>query len=282
MLRILSQITQHIYAALKEYLTFSVFLLISLILLFSGNSSKTHLITQIAVELVGITKHVTEILPRFKNLRDENKELRKTNILLLNELNQLREEKLENIRLRRLLGFKEKQNNYEFISADIVGKTFISPYNYIVLNAGSNDGVEINMPVVCESGVVGKIMKTGRNYSIAMVLFHKDFRASVKIQRTRVDGILGWEGGEYLSLMNVSKTMDVELGDIVITSEYSTIFPPGFEIGVVTEIDNSVPGLFKAIKVKPSVDFTKLEEVFIIKYKSDLEREEIEQSGFGK
>ncbi|MEN3038143.1 MAG: rod shape-determining protein MreC [Candidatus Kryptonium sp.] len=274
MLRILSQITQHF----KEYLIFSILVLISLLLLFSGNSSKSYLVARIAVELIGFVKHITGVFPNFYDLKDENKELRKTNVLLLSELNQLREEKLENIRLRKLLGFKEKQNNYEFIPADVVGKTLVSPYNYIVLNAGENDGVEVNMPVVCELGVVGKIMKTGKNYSIAMILFHKDFRASVKIQRSRVDGILGWEGGDFLSMMNVSKTMDVEVGDVVITSEYSTIFPAGFEVGVVAGIDNSVPGLFKAIKVKPSVDFTKLEEVFIIKYKSDFEREEIEQA----
>jgi len=273
MFKILSQISQH----LREYLTFSALVLVSLILLSVGNSSKSHLVAQIAVEVVGVTKSITNIFSNFYDIQDENRKLRKTNILLLSELSQLREEKLENIRLRRLLGFKEKTNNYEFIPADVVGKTLVSPYNYIILNAGSNEGVEVNMPVISESGVVGKIMKVGKNYSVAMILYHKDFRASVKIQRTRVDGILGWEGGEFLSVFNVSKTMDVEVGDVVITSEYSTIFPPGFEIGVVAEIDNSVAGLFKVIKVKPAVDFTKIEEVFIIKYKSDLEREKIEQ-----
>lgn len=273
MFKILSQISQH----LREYLTFSALVLVSLILLSVGNLSKSHLVAQIAVEVVGVTKSITNIFSNFYDIQDENRKLRKTNILLLSELSQLREEKLENIRLRRLLGFKEKTNNYEFIPADVVGKTLVSPYNYIILNAGSNEGVEVNMPVISESGVVGKIMKVGKNYSVAMILYHKDFRASVKIQRTRVDGILGWEGGEFLSVFNVSKTMDVEVGDVVITSEYSTIFPPGFEIGVVAEIDNSVAGLFKVIKVKPAVDFTKIEEVFIIKYKSDLEREKIEQ-----
>ena len=273
MFKILSQISQH----LREYLTFSALVLVSLILLSVGNSSKSHLVAQIAVEVVGVTKSITNIFSNFYDIQDENRKLRKTNILLLSELSQLREEKLENIRVRRLLGFKEKTNNYEFIPADVVGKTLVSPYNYIILNAGSNEGVEVNMPVISESGVVGKIMKVGKNYSVAMILYHKDFRASVKIQRTRVDGILGWEGGEFLSVFNVSKTMDVEVGDVVITSEYSTIFPPGFEIGVVAEIDNSVAGLFKVIKVKPVVDFTKIEEVFIIKYKSDLEREKIEQ-----
>lgn len=278
MLKIFSQITHH----LKEYLILSAPFLLSLLLIFSNTSHKSHLISKIAVEVAGISKSITGVIPNLYNLRAENKELRKTNIILLNELNQLREEKLENIRLRKLLGFKEKNNNFEFIPADVVGKTLINPYNYIVLNAGLDDGVEVNMPIICESGVVGKIMKVGKKYSIGMILFHKDFRTSVKIQRSRVDGILGWNGGEYLTMLNVPKTMDVEIGDVVVTSEYSTIFPPGFEIGVVTEIDNSVQGLFKLIKIKPSVDFTKLEEVFIVKYKYDFEREEIEQTMMGK
>ncbi len=278
MLRIFSEITQH----LKEYFILSILVLVSLSLIFSNKTQKSSLISKIAVEVAGISKSITGIIPNLYNLKAENKELRKTNIILLNELNQLREEKLENIRLRKLLGFKEKNNNFEFIPADVVGKNLLNPYNYIVLNVGSNDGVEVNMPIICESGVVGKIMKVGKNYSIGMLLFHKDFRTGVKIQRSRVDGILGWNGGEYLTMLNVPKTMDVEIGDVVVTSEYSTIFPPGFEIGIVTEIDNSVQGLFKLIKVKPSVDFTKLEEVFVVKYKYDFEREEIEQTMMGK
>ncbi len=273
-MRILSQITQHI----KEYITLSILVFISLVLLFTGESPKTYIVGEIAVEVVGISKSLVNAISGFYNLKQENKELRRANVILLNELNQLREERLENIRLRKLLGFKEKNNNYKFIPADVVGKMLVSPYNYIVLNVGLNDGVEVNMPVVCESGVVGKIMKVGKNYSVAMILMHRDFRASVKIQRSRVDGILRWDGGEYLSMLNVAKTMDVEVGDIVITSEYSTIFPSGFEIGVVVEVDNSVQGLFKKISVKPSVDFTELEEVFVIKYKYDIEREAIEQS----
>ncbi len=274
MQRILSQISQH----LKEYFVFSILVLISLILLFTNDSPKSHILSAVAVEVSGISKSILNIIPNFYNLKSENKELRKANIFLLNEISQLREEKLENIRLRKLLGFKEKNNNYTFVPADVVGKTLVSPYNYIVLNVGSNDGIEINMPIICESGVVGKIMKVGKNYSIGMILLHKDFRASAKIQRSRVDGIISWNGDEYLTMLNVAKTMDVEVGDVVITSEYSTIFPPGFEIGVVVEIDNSVPGLFKKIKVKPSVDFTKLEEVFVVKYKYDIERVEIEQN----
>ncbi len=278
MLRILNQITGH----LKEYLVLSILVVISIVLLFSSNSSKSYLIGKIALEIVGFTKSITDIIPSFYSLREENKELKKINMMLLVQLNQLQEEKLENIRLRELLRFKEKNNDYELVSADVVGKTLINLRNYIILNVGANDGVEVNMPIVCESGVVGKIARVGKNYSVGMILFHKDFRASVKIQRTRVDGIIAWEGGKYLTMLNVPKTMDVEPGDVVITSEYSTIFPPGMEIGVVVEIDNSTKGLFKAIKVKPSVDFTKLEEVFVIRYKSDPEREKIEEMFYGK
>jgi rod shape-determining protein MreC len=278
MLRILTQITGH----LKEYLIFSILVAISIVLLFNSKSPKSHLIGKIALEIVGLTKSITDVIPNFYNLQAENKELKKINMMLLAQLNQLQEEKLENIRLRELLRFKEKNSAYELLPADVVGKSLINLRNYIILNVGASDGVEVNMPIVCESGVVGKIVRVGENYSVGMILFHKDFRASVKIQRSRVDGIIAWEGGEYLSMLNVPKTMDVEPGDVVITSEYSTIFPPGMEIGVVVETDNSAKGLFKAIKVKPSVDFTKLEEVFVVKYKSDPEKEKFEEMFYGK
>ena len=85
MFKILSQISQH----LREYLTFSALVLVSLILLSVGNSSKSHLVAQIAVEVVGVTKSITNIFSNFYDIQDENRKLRKTNILLLSELSQL-------------------------------------------------------------------------------------------------------------------------------------------------------------------------------------------------
>jgi len=108
------------------------------------------------------------------------------------------------------------------------------------------------------------------------ILLNTDFRASAKIQRSRVDGILAWDGRSLL-LNNVAKTLDVKVGDVVITSEYSSTYPPNIRIGVVNEVQEQEGTLFKKVFVFPGVDFVKLEEVFVMTYAPDRERLALEQ-----
>ena len=246
-------------------------------MIFTSESPKVRFLKGVAVQILGALRSVTSIIPNVYLLKSENRELRRKNAELMAEVNMLKEAKLENIRLRKLLGFKLKHNEYKFIPADVVGKNLIGTHNHIIINVGREDGVSENMPVVGDAGIVGKVKEVGKSYSIAILAFHPDFRVSAKVQRSRVDGIIAWRGGSYLELLNVPKTLDVKKGDVVVTSEYSTIFPPGIEIGVVAEVDNSTPGLFKKILVKPFVDFTKLEEVFVIKYHPEVERIKLEK-----
>jgi rod shape-determining protein MreC len=120
------------------------------------------------------------------------------------------------------------------------------------------------MPVITEAGLAGKVISTGTGYSVAQLLLNRDLRVSAKIQRNRVDGIIRWEGGRALGLHNVAKTLDVQQGDVVITSEYSGIFPAGIRIGVVQSTRNVPGSLFQSIAVVPAVDFQRLEQVAVI------------------
>ncbi|MCG8608528.1 rod shape-determining protein MreC, partial [bacterium] len=88
---------------------------------------------------------------------------------------------------------------------------------------------------------------------------------SAKIQRSRVTGIITWSEGNQVVLAEVPKRSDVKVGDSVISSGFSTIFPEGLEIGRVSEIDEDTDGMFMRILVQPAVDFASLEEVFIIR-----------------
>ena len=99
------------------------------------------------------------------------------------------------------------------------------------------------------------------------------------MQRTRVDGIVRWEGGENLSLTNVARTLDVREGDVVITSEYSSLFPPGIRIGTVVLTTPLAGSLFQRIDIAPSVDFTRLEEVFVILHRPDTARVALQRAG---
>jgi rod shape-determining protein MreC len=133
------------------------------------------------------------------------------------------------------------------------------------------------MPVVCDEGLVGLVASTTQHFSIVNILYNGDFRASVKIQRSRVDGILTCEGNTLI-LKNVPKTRDVKVGDVVMTSEYSSTFPAGIRIGLVNDIKDESSSLFKTIVVSPGVDFIKLEELFVVQYKPNQERTGLEQT----
>jgi rod shape-determining protein MreC len=160
--------------------------------------------------------------------------------------------------------------------SNVVGKNLQLLRNTITLDVGQQEGVRPNMPVVTGSGLVGKITAASSRYAIAQILLNKDLRVSAKVQRSRVDGIVRWEGGARLLLTNVAKTLDVLPGDVVVTSDYSSIYPPGIRIGVVTETHPIEGSLFQSIEVAPDVDFTRLEEVFVLLASPDSSRLSLE------
>src|ERR1041384_6907523 len=133
------------------------------------------------------------------------------------------------------------------------------------------------MPVICEAGLVGKIIATSEHYSIAQLVLNKDFRASAKVQRSRIDGIIAWDGGDILQLKNVSKSQDIKEGDLVITSEYSSVFPSEVKIGIVSRLSEKPGSLFKEVEVTSAVDFPSLEQVFVVAAAQDPERKDLEK-----
>ncbi len=121
----------------------------------------------------------------------------------------------------------------------------------------------LSMPVVTADGLAGKVTTMSGDYAVVQLLLHKDVRVSARVERSRVTGIIRWTGGQFLQFANVPTSFDVRKGDAIITSEFSSIYPPGIRIGVVSGT-RAVPGaLFQAVDVAPAVDFDRLEEVFV-------------------
>lgn len=259
----------------KEYFILTLLVLLSIILLTFNDNPQIKAIRSYTVATIGIIQNTLALVPNIFELQRENEVLRKLNVTLLDDVSRLREAKLENARLRELLALKEKIK-YKFVASDVIGKTLHLQRNTITLNVGRNNGVNVDMPVISEQGIVGRVVAVSSDYSIAQLLLNKDFRTSVKIQRSRVDGILGWDGSERLMIKNVSKKQDVKVGDAAITSEYSKIFPPDIKVGVVISVDENPVTLFKNILIEPSVDFTRLEQVFVITSTVDTQRVKLE------
>jgi rod shape-determining protein MreC len=214
-------------------------------------------------------------IPMYFGLKAENELLHHINVELADETQRHREAKLENLRLRQMLGLKVELPN-KLITAHVVNKNLTLLRNTITINVGSSDSVQQYMPVVSDGGLIGIITTVTKHYSIINILFNTDFRASGKVQRSRVDGIVLWDG-KTLALKNVPKMRDVKVGDVVTTSEYSNAFPSDIRIGLVSEVREQPGSLFKSITIEPGVDFVKLETVFVMAYAQDKERIELEQ-----
>ncbi|MBF8297106.1 MAG: Cell shape-determining protein MreC [Bacteroidetes bacterium] len=259
----------------KEYAVLSALLVISLILMALGDNTQIRHIRSVVTVVYGVVQNQLSFIPRYLALRSESDMLRKMNIDLADEVSRLRDARIENSRLRLLLGLRESLR-YPLIAGKVVGKNLTLLRNTATLNIGRLDGVLPHMPVINEGGLLGVVSAVSDHYSVVRIVLNADFRASAKVERSRVDGILAWDG-DALLLANVAKTLDVKVGDSLVTSEYSGTYPPNIRVGVVREVTQQAGSLFKRVVVSPGVDFVSAEDVFVITYTPDPERQELEQ-----
>lgn len=203
---------------------------------------------------------------RVRDLGRENRRLRLENTRLALENALLKETKLENERLRKLLGFKRRKK-FELIPAEVIGVDPSRIVNSILIDIGGDSGIEVNMPVVTSEGLVGKVIDVFPKTTLVQLLLDRNCRVSAIVQRSRVLGIVEWERGSICRLKNVLDRSDVKVGDVVVSSGMGGVFPKGIKIGVVSEVAQQKGTPFKEVKVVPSVDFTRLEEVFVLSQK---------------
>jgi rod shape-determining protein MreC len=200
-----------------------------------------------------------------REIRAENLILHQQVAELLAENNRLRSQAMENERLRKMLEFKE-QTPYNLISAKVVARDPSNWTNTIILDVGEADGVKKDMAVVTHQGLVGHVISvTGRTCRVLLLL---DSRSAVgaRVERSRdlviVEGIEGNE--EFSWLKPLIRDVDVMEGDRIVSSGLGPIYPGEILIGEVKEVITDVHSMTKYAMVKPSVDFLRLEEVFVI------------------
>jgi len=266
----------YIIQTYREYVLLAVLLAVSLMLFPLNDNTQIKQLRANSIAGLGILHEPVSLITESFTLRSENERLRRANIRLADEVYHLREARLENIRLRQLLQFREK-TSYDLVAARVVGRSPDPIRKTLTLNVGREHGVKENMPIISESGLVGKVNIVADNFSVGQLMLNRDFRASARVERTGVDGILRWDGASGMVLDNVAKTLDVNEGDVIITSEYSNIYPSGIYVGVVSRV-TIIPGnVTKDIRIQPGVDFSRLQEVFVMFYMADEEKIALEE-----
>jgi rod shape-determining protein MreC len=135
------------------------------------------------------------------------------------------------------------------------------------LNRGYNQGIREGMALAGKDGLAGKVVEVRPDRAQALLLIHPDCAVSVRIERTRVAGIVEWSPGSYttLKLRNVSYLADVQQGDRVITSGLGGVYPEGIPVGTITAVKRDETGLLLDVDVKSAIDFRALEEIFALR-----------------
>ncbi|MFI5262944.1 MAG: rod shape-determining protein MreC [Candidatus Kapaibacterium sp.] len=256
----------------KEYIVLTLLVFLSFFLMTLSHSGEVQPLRAVTTILVGSLQSLYSWIPNPFALSRENDELRSTTMLLSSEVAQLRRSKGENEELRKLLGLKPR-TGWKLLAAEIVGKTSIGDRNMLTLSVGDNSGVRKGMAVMTDAGLVGRVYSTSGGFSLVEGLFNREMRVAVKIVRTRVDGILGWEGGDELVVRNVPKALDAKEGDLVVTSEYSTFFPSEVPVGAITRLEPEPNSLFRKIYVTPAAHPFRVEHCYIVLKDEVLEQE---------
>jgi rod shape-determining protein MreC len=197
------------------------------------------------------------------NLKRENEALRRAVAKLREENSFLREKAIASERLRHLLRLSKKIPK-PMLPVQIIGIDPSSWFRTIVIDKGTKHGVERGMAVVSPEGIVGHVLQTSPH--CAKVLLITDFNSSVDaiIQKSRAKGLVEGNGENFCRLKYAPRTHDIQPGDRVVTSGLGGRYPKGLMIGKIRKIKKKSYGLFQQAEIIPSVNFAKLEEVFVI------------------
>ena len=258
----------------KEYIVLVLLLITSLVTLSLNQKPEIKKVRAVAFgTFASVTSIVSDLINSAK-LRSENERLLKINAELMLQVNRLRNYGIMNTELKGLVGLKDT-SSFPLIPASIVSRSLNKAQSTITINVGTSSGVKAGMPVKNDQGLIGIVHSISEDFAIARTLKNIDLKITVKDERSRVDGVLKWNG-EELVIIDVPKTYDIETGDRIITSDLSSIIPVPIPVGFVTGLNKVETGIFNEVIVKPFVDFTRIENIFVLgiihsKQKNDLE-----------
>jgi len=251
-----------------------IFLLIALVLFPSSFETPLRLLSSLTVEVVQVPLNIAAFFNQkamdvwsdvqgLIDLRTDNQKLREEVLRLNLEQNLLKEFEVAVDRYQKLFDFKQRCP-YSTIVSEVIGRNPTNWYQSLVITKGEQDGIIPGLGVITPSGVVGRVFKVYRTFSIVQLILDRDSVVTGLVQRTRDEGIIqGSDNGEvimkYLPPLSLLKT-----GDVVITSGLDDRFPKGMIVGTVKQIQNKEAGPFKSATLRPYADFSKLEEVIVL------------------
>ena len=254
----------------NHWFVFLVLEVVSMVLLFRYNSYQGSVWFSSANAVTGKMYEWNSAVESYFSLSGVNSLLTQRNAFLEQQVRMLddsiarltRSQEAAVTRLSSMVPFQ----GCRLIPAKVVANMVNRYDNLITIDKGSADGVKRDMGVVCGMGVVGIVYLVSEHYSIVIPALNSHSNISCTIQRRGYFGYLRWRGGssQLAYLEDVPRHAHFKLGDNVVTSGYSSVFPPGVMVGKVLHVFNSADGLSYRVQVKLSTDFARLRDVCLV------------------
>ncbi len=208
-----------------------------------------------------------------ENLAEENTALKNQIIDLRNKLSTLQKDGDDSLHFRI-----PPEMEYKFISAKVINSTTNRLQNYITINKGKADGVNIDMGVISDEGVVGIVKNVSNRFAVVIPILNPKIEISCKFKRNNYTGSLLWSGEDYRysNLTDIARHVELSLGDTLITSGLTSTFPEGIPVGNIEDFRIKESDAYYKIKVKLAVNFRTLSHVKIINYLNYKEQRNLE------
>jgi rod shape-determining protein MreC len=209
------------------------------------------------------------------NLAEENTRLKNEIINLQNKLATLEPKAKDSVHFRI-----PPEMEYQFISAKVIHSSTHKLQNYITLNKGAVDGVQVDMGVVSDEGVVGIIKTVSKRFSVVIPVLNPKIQINSKFKRNNYSGSLLWGGQDYryANLTDIARHVELALGDTLVTSGLTSTFPEGIPVGTIDDFNIKESDAYYNIKVKLAVNFRTLSHVKVINYLNYKEQRQLEKT----
>lgn len=252
----------------NHWFVFFILEAVSLVLLFKYNTYQGSVWFSSANAVAGKMYEWDSQVGQYFALTEVNRKLTDRNIYLEREVEMLREQVLKTNKDTTLV--ERIQHNvmrdFETIPAKVVSSSLNKANNLITIDKGYADGVRKDMGVVCGQGIVGIVYLTNEHYSVVIPVLNALSNISCTIRGRGYFGYMRWYGGspETAYVEDIPRHAHFRLGDFVVTSGYSSVFPPGIVVGRIKHVYNSDNGMSYRLNITLATDFTRLRDVSVI------------------
>jgi rod shape-determining protein MreC len=266
---------QNLIAFIWKYLAILVFLILyffSILLIVQDSNFQRRAMVSSANEFSGSILQKWDDISAYFHLKTKNEYLALHNTLLMNR-DPAAFIITDNAEFTTNDTTYRKQFTYQ--TAKVISNSTGKQNNYLIINKGRNQGIVPDQAALSPQGVVGIVKDVSDNFSSIISLLHSDARISAKVRRNGYVGTVIWDGKDYRygKLIDIPYHLEVNIGDTIVTSGYSTVFPENVHIGTISEVKPNINDNFYDLKLQFFTDFNRVSQVYIVKnhFKAELD-----------